>query len=417
MKCALAIPGKVVETYREHDVLMGKVDFGGVSKRVCLEHVPEVQLGEYVIVHVGFALSVIDEAEAKQVFAFLRKMNELDDVTVDQSAVGEDEKGEMSQRTTSMKFQDEYRDPVRPRKLRQAIHRATTRPWTIMEVCGGQTHTIVKYGIDELLPPQIELVHGPGCPVCVTPLEMIDKAIAIASRPDVIFCSFGDMLRVPGSRSDLFDGQGGGGDVRIVYSPLDCLKIAEPNPGRTVVFFAVGFETTAPANAMAVWQAKRRGIKNFAVLVSHVLVPPAMTAILSSPGNRVQAFLAAGHVCTVMGYEEYEPLAERFRVPIVVTGFEPLDLLEGVYRAVQCSKNGVSRWRISTSALFAAKEVLRRGNCSTTCSRSATANGAASARFRRAVIGCGPTTPSSTPNSALGSRTFWSANRMCASAD
>ena len=209
-----------------------------------------------------------------------------------------------------------------------------------MEICGGQTHTIVKYGIDELLPPQIELVHGPGCPVCVTPLELIDKAMEIASRPDVTFCSFGDMLRVPGSRRDLFAVKAAGGDVRIVYSPMDCLKIAEQNPQRTVVFFAVGFETTAPANAMAVWQAKRRGLTNFAVLVSHVLVPPAMTAILSSPHNRVQAFLAAGHVCTVMGYEEYEPLAPRFRVPIVVTGFEPLDLLEGVYQAVRMLEMG-----------------------------------------------------------------------------
>ena len=209
-----------------------------------------------------------------------------------------------------------------------------------MEVCGGQTHTIVKYGIDELLPPGIELVHGPGCPVCVTPLELIDKAIAIASRPEVIFCSFGDMLRVPGSRRDLFAVKAAGGDVRIVYSPLDCLQIAEQNPARTVVFFAVGFETTAPPNAMAVWQAKRRGLKNFAVLVSHVLVPPAMTAILASPTNRVQGFLGAGHVCTVMGYEEYEPLAERFGIPIVITGFEPLDLLEGVYRCVRMLEEG-----------------------------------------------------------------------------
>ena len=239
-----------------------------------------------------------------------------------------------------MKYQDEYRDPVAAQKLRQAIRRVTTRPWTIMEICGGQTHTIVKYGIDELLPPQIELVHGPGCPVCVTPLELIDKATEIASRPEVIFCSFGDMLRVPGSRRDLFAVKAAGGDVRIVYSPLDCLKIAEQNPKRIVVFFAVGFETTAPANAMAVWQAKRRGLSNFAVLVSHVLVPPAMTAILSSPRNRVQAFLAAGHVCTVMGYDEYEPLAPRFHVPIVVTGFEPLDLLEGVYQAVCMLEEG-----------------------------------------------------------------------------
>ncbi len=239
-----------------------------------------------------------------------------------------------------MKFLDEYRDPVAVGKLRQAIAAVTTKPWTLMEICGGQTHTIVKYGIDELLPANITLVHGPGCPVCVTPLEMIDKAIAIASRPDVIFCSFGDMLRVPGSRRDLFGVKAAGGDVRIVYSPLDCLRVAEQHPERTVVFFAVGFETTAPANAMAVWQAKRRGLKNFAVLVSHVLVPPAMTAILTSPLNRVQGFLAAGHVCTVMGYEDYDPLAERFRIPIVITGFEPLDLLEGIYRCVTMLEKG-----------------------------------------------------------------------------
>ncbi len=239
-----------------------------------------------------------------------------------------------------MKYLDEYRDPAAAAKLRQALLAITTKPWTIMEVCGGQTHTIVKYGIDELLPPGIELVHGPGCPVCVTPLELIDKAIAIASRPEVIFCSFGDMLRVPGSGRDLFAVKAAGGDVRIVYSPLDCLQIAEQNPSRTVVFFAVGFETTAPPNAMAVWQAKRRGLKNFAVLVSHVLVPPAMTAILASPSNRVQGFLGAGHVCTVMGYEEYEPLAERFGIPIVITGFEPLDLLEGVYRCVRMLEEG-----------------------------------------------------------------------------
>jgi len=239
-----------------------------------------------------------------------------------------------------MKHQEEYRDPAAARKLREAIRTITTRRWTIMEICGGQTHTIVKYGIDELLPPEIELVHGPGCPVCVTPLEIIDKAVEIAARREVIFCSFGDMLRVPGSRRDLFAVKAAGGDVRIVYSPLDCLKIAEEHPDRTVVFFAVGFETTAPANAMALWQAKRRGITNFAVLVSHVLVPPAMTALLSSPTNRVQGFLAAGHVCTVMGYEEYEPLADQFRIPIVVTGFEPLDLLEGIYRCVRMLEEG-----------------------------------------------------------------------------
>lgn len=239
-----------------------------------------------------------------------------------------------------MKYLDEYRDPVAAGKLRQALHTVATKPWTIMEVCGGQTHTIVKYGIDELLPPEIELVHGPGCPVCVTPLELIDKAIAIAGRPGVIFCSFGDMLRVPGRNGDLFSVKAAGGDVRIVYSPLDCLRIAEQHPERTVVFFAVGFETTAPPNAMAVWQAKRRKLTNFAVLVSHVLVPPAMTAILSSHTNRVQGFLGANHVCTVMGYTEYEPLAERFRIPIVVTGFEPLDLLEGVYRCARMLEEG-----------------------------------------------------------------------------
>ncbi len=233
-----------------------------------------------------------------------------------------------------MRFQDEYRDPVAAAKLQTAIARVATRPWTIMEVCGGQTHTIVKYGIDELLPPQVELVHGPGCPVCVTPLELIDKAIAIAGRPEVIFCSFGDMLRVPGSQSDLFSTKASGGDIRVVYSPLDCLKIAEQNPHRVVVFFAVGFETTAPANAMAVAQAKKRNLNNFAVLVSHVIVPPAMTAILSSPNNRVQGFLGAGHVCAVMGYEEYIPIAEEFQIPIVVTGFEPLDLLEGIYECI-----------------------------------------------------------------------------------
>ncbi|RJP30945.1 MAG: hydrogenase formation protein HypD [Phycisphaerales bacterium] len=239
-----------------------------------------------------------------------------------------------------MKYLDEYRDPAAAVKFRELIRARTTRPWAIMEVCGGQTHTIVKYGIDDLLPPRITLIHGPGCPVCVTPLEMIDQALVIAARPDVIFCSFGDMLRVPGSRGDLLSVKASGGDVRIVYSPLDCLTVAAANPDRTVVFFAVGFETTAPANAMAVWQAKRLEMENFAVLVSHVLVPPAVAAILSSPSNRVQGFLAAGHVCAVMGYEEYESLAERFRVPFVVTGFEPLDLLEGVYRCVCMLEEG-----------------------------------------------------------------------------
>ncbi len=239
-----------------------------------------------------------------------------------------------------MKFVDEYRDAEGAHALAAAIAEITTRKWTLMEICGGQTHAIVKFGIDELLPPQITLVHGPGCPVCVTPIELIDKAIAIAARPNVIFCSFGDMLRVPGSEKDLFVVKAEGGDVRIVYSPLDCLKIARENPNKQVVFFAVGFETTAPANAMAVYQAAQQGIANFSMLVSHVLVPPAMEALLSSPDCRVQGFLAAGHVCTVMGYTEYEPIAAKYRVPIVVTGFEPLDILQGVLMSVKQLENG-----------------------------------------------------------------------------
>ncbi|MFH5804317.1 hydrogenase formation protein HypD [Alienimonas sp. DA493] len=239
-----------------------------------------------------------------------------------------------------MKFREEYRDPRAAETLRRALRRVTTRPWTVMEVCGGQTHAIARYGLGEMLPPEIELVHGPGCPVCVTPVELLDHAHEIAARPDVIFCSFGDMLRVPGSRGDLFGVKADGGDVRIVYSPLDCLRIARRNTDRTVVFFAVGFETTAPANAMAVRQAQRLGITNFAALVSHVLVPPAMAAILSSPTNRVRGFLGPGHVCSVMGCAEYEGLSRRFDVPVVVTGFEPLDLLEGVFRCVSMLEAG-----------------------------------------------------------------------------
>jgi hydrogenase expression/formation protein HypD len=250
-------------------------------------------------------------------------------------------------RGAAVQYLDEYRDPAAVARLRDAIRAVVTRPWVLMEVCGGQTHSVVRHGLDELLPPGVSLVHGPGCPVCVTPLELIDRAIEIASRPGVIFCSFGDMLRVPGSRRDLFAVKAAGGDVRVVYSPLDCLKIAEQNPDCAVVFFAVGFETTAPANAMAVKQAKARGLANFAVLVSHVLVPPAMEAILSSPANRVQGFLAAGHVCTVMGTAEYEPLAARHRVPVVVTGFEPVDLLEGVLRCVTMLEAG--RWGVANA--------------------------------------------------------------------
>ncbi len=239
-----------------------------------------------------------------------------------------------------MKFVNEYRDPVVAEEYASAIAKITTRPWMIMEVCGGQTHAIVKFGIDELLPKFITLSHGPGCPVCVTPVELVDKAMHIASRSDVIFCSFGDMLRVPGTERDLFSVKAAGGDVRTVYSPMDALKLARDNPGRQVVFFAVGFETTAPANAMAVYQAKQTGVRNFFVLVSHVLVPPAIEALLGSPDNRVQGFLAAGHVCTVMGYEEYVPIAIKYRVPIVVTGFEPLDILQGVYMCVRQLEEG-----------------------------------------------------------------------------
>ena len=233
-----------------------------------------------------------------------------------------------------MKHLTEYRDAEKAQRLAAEIHRVATRPWAIMEVCGGQTHSIIRNGVDQLLPPEVELIHGPGCPVCVTPLETIDRALTIAAKPGVIFCSFGDMLRVPGSRDNLFAVKAAGGDVRVVYSPLDAVKLAHAHPDREVVFLAIGFETTAPANALAVKLASQQGLKNFSVLVSHVLVPPAIEAIMRSPGNRVNAFLAAGHVCSVMGTWQYPPLAEQFRVPIVVTGFEPLDLLEGIRRTV-----------------------------------------------------------------------------------
>jgi len=239
-----------------------------------------------------------------------------------------------------MKFLDEYREPGAAGQLARAIRRTVRRPWTLMEVCGGQTHTIVKSGLMDLLPAEVSLVHGPGCPVCVTPVELIDKAIAIAARPETIFASFGDMLRVPGSTRSLLEVKAAGGDVRMVYSPLDALRLARANPAREVVFFAVGFETTAPANAMAVWQAEREGIRNFSMLVAHVLVPPAMEAILSAPNCGIHGFLAAGHVCAVMGWEEYEPISRRWHVPIVVTGFEPLDLLEGVQMALSQLESG-----------------------------------------------------------------------------
>ena len=256
-----------------------------------------------------------------------------------------------------MKYVDEYRDPGIVQKLVQRIARAVTRPWVLMEVCGGQTHTLMRYGVDELLPPQIELVHGPGCPVCVTPLEVVDKAIRIASQSGVIFVSYGDMLRVPGSGADLFHVKAAGGDVRIAYSPSDALKIARANPNRRVVFFGIGFETTAPANAMAVWQARREGLKNFSMIVSHVLVPPAIRLILESPLNRVQGFIAPGHVCTVMGCRQYEELAASYRVPIVVGGFEPADLLEAIVMLAEQLESGRAEVENQYS-----RSVTREGN-------------------------------------------------------
>ncbi|MDX2473956.1 MAG: hydrogenase formation protein HypD [Candidatus Krumholzibacteria bacterium] len=239
-----------------------------------------------------------------------------------------------------MKHLDEFRDPKLARRLLAEIAATVTQPWFIMEICGGQTHSIMRHGIDQLLPEEISLVHGPGCPVCVTPLETIDRALAIAARPEVIFTSFGDMLRVPGSRDDLFRVKSRGGDVRMVYSPLESLEIARQNPDREVVFLAIGFETTAPGNAMALKQAAAEGLTNYSQIVSHVLVPPAMEAILSSPVNRVQGFLAAGHVCAVMGWEQYEPIAARYGVPIVSTGFEPVDILDGLLKTVTLLENG-----------------------------------------------------------------------------
>ena len=239
-----------------------------------------------------------------------------------------------------MKYIDEYRDKALVGKLSAEIGRICSHEWMIMEICGGQTHSIMRYNIEEYLPKKISLVHGPGCPVCVTPLELVDKAIAIASMKDVIFTSYGDMLRVPGSSRDLFSVKAEGGDVRMVYSPLDALKIAESNPDKKVVFFAIGFETTAPANALSVKEAKRRGLKNYSILSSHVLVPPAMKAILDSKSTRIQAFLAAGHVCTIMGFGEYIPIAGKYKIPVIVTGFEPVDILQGILHAVKMLEQG-----------------------------------------------------------------------------
>ncbi|MYW69813.1 hydrogenase formation protein HypD [Streptomyces sp. SID8379] len=256
-----------------------------------------------------------------------------------------------------MKYLDEYRDPALARSLLAELRATATRPWRIMEVCGGQTHTLVRQGIDELLPAGIRMIHGPGCPVCVTPLETLDRAMSIAARPGVVFTSFGDMLRVPGTGTDLLSLRARGADVRVVYTPMDAVRLAERHPDREVVFLAVGFETTAPANAMTVLHADRLGLANFSVLVSHVLVPPAMTALLADPDCEVQAFLAAGHVCAVMGWAEYEPIAVRHQVPIVVTGFEPLDLLEGILLAVRQLESG--RFEVENQY---ARAVVRSGN-------------------------------------------------------
>ncbi len=256
-----------------------------------------------------------------------------------------------------MKYINEYRDAGLVKGTIKEIKATVTQPWVLMEICGGQTHAIVRHGIDQLLPDEIELVHGPGCPVCVTPLELIDKALAIASRPEVIFTSYGDMLRVPGSQQDLFSIRAAGGDVRVVYSPLDALKFARENPDKEVVFFAIGFETTAPANVMSVLQARNQGIDNYSILVSHVRVPPAMHAILGSPQNRVQGFLAAGHVCAVMGYWEYLPIAEQYNIPMAITGFEPLDIVQGIHATVKMLEEG----RVDVENAYS-RAVTREGN-------------------------------------------------------
>ena len=330
----LAIPGKVVETFDQRGMRMAKVQFGGIVREACLEYVPETQVGEYVLVHVGFAISRIDEAEAERTYQALQGSGSAHRTGVARGG------GDGTWRLPPMKYLDEYRDGDVAKKIVGEMRRIQTRPWVLMEVCGGQTHSIVKNGIDHLLPEGVELVHGPGCPVCVTPLEMIDKAHAIARQANVIFCSFGDMLRVPGSDGDLFTIKSLGGDVRVVYSPLDCLKIARANPGKQVVFFAIGFETTAPANAMLAWRAREEQVDNVSLLVSHVLVPPALEAILDSPDNRVQGFLGPGHVCAVMGYREYDPISARYQVPIVVTGFEPIDILHGTLMTVAATGGG-----------------------------------------------------------------------------
>ena len=281
-----------------------------------------------------------------------------------------------------MKFIDEYRDAAAVSRCADAIRRIVTRPWNLMEVCGGQTHAIVRFGLDEMLPDMVRLIHGPGCPVCVTPIEMIDRAIAIAAREDVIFCSYGDMLRVPGSQQDLLTVKSAGGDVRMVYSPLDAVAVARNHPDKQVVFFAIGFETTAPANVMAVVQAERLGLENFSVLMSHVLVPPAMRAVLDSPRNLVQGFLAAGHVCAVMGTREYVPIVQQYGTPIVVTGFEPLDILQGIYMCLRQLEEGRAELENQYRGSCGPRAIRRPWHrCSRYC-RPFCASGVGLAKFR-----------------------------------
>ena len=370
----LAVPGEVKEIYEEDGTQVAQVDFGGVTKEVCLAYVPDIQVGDYTIVHVGFALQRLDEQSAKETLGlFLVDGRTRRRVRRPVGTRGRASRSPPTRRDPGrrpvMKYLEEFQDPALAERLLEDIQATVTQPWAMMEVCGGQTHSIIRHGLDQLLPDGIELIHGPGCPVCVTPLEVIDKALEIASRPDVIFCSFGDMLRVPGSEKDLFRVKSAGGDVRVVYSPMDALTIARENPDRQVVFFGIGFETTAPPNAMTVYQAKELGIENFSLLVSHVRVPPAIEAIMTSPDCRVQAFLAAGHVCTVMGTHEYPPLSEQFEVPIVVTGFEPLDILEGIRRAVHQLEGDATRSRTPIRASCRMMATRLRSRCSRTSSR------------------------------------------------
>ena len=325
----LSVPGKLLERNDVGGVLVGKVQFGGIVREVCLDLLPEAKAGEYLLVHVGYAISLVDEEEARKSYEYMELAGMLEgELTafpddgpapaMDASPPKDDfaprtveDAARASGRGAAMKYLDEYRDEKLFRSQLARLTQIATRPWVLMEVCGGQTHTLVRYGIDELLPAGMEMVHGPGCPVCVTPVEIIDKAIALARRPHTILVSYGDMMRVPGSESDLLQVKALGGDVRMVYSPTESVRIALENPASEVVFFGVGFETTAPANAMVAWQAKRQGIKNLSLLSSHVLVPPAVEMLLSSPHNRVQGLIAPGHVCTIMGTGAYEAVGRE----------------------------------------------------------------------------------------------------------